>query len=74
MLIASIMLMNRALPIMQLKPLPNAPQMKATETFQPAHLLANLKFLEADRAFGVVDAVFFGGFIWEHACPPDGGW
>ena len=42
--------------------------MKATETFQSAHILIDLEFFETDCAFGVVDTVFFCGFVGEDTC------
>jgi hypothetical protein len=70
--ISTIMLMNRALSMMKLKPLPNTMKMKAAQTFQTAHIDPDFVFFEADGAFGVVDTVFFRRSVREYACSPHG--
>jgi hypothetical protein len=41
--------------------------MEPAETLKSPHLNSNLKFFEADRAFGIIDTVLFRGCIWEDA-------
>lgn len=62
------MLVHGTPPRMIHKPIPNTVPMKATETLQPRHLRANLEFLKANRAFGIIDAVFLGRAVDEHPC------
>jgi hypothetical protein len=47
------------------EPLPDAMQMKTTETFQTTHILTNLKLFQANRAFSIVNAIFLCGFVRE---------
>lgn len=49
------------------EPFSDAVQMKTTETLETAHLLTNLEFFQADSALGIVYAIFFSGFVREHA-------
>jgi hypothetical protein len=66
-LITAIVLMHRALPVMDFEPLPDAAEVEPTKALQAAHFLPHFEFFQADGAFSVVDAVLLGCLVRENA-------
>ena len=62
------MLMNRTLARMRAEPAHDTIEMEAAKALQSSHLDADLEFLEADSALGVIDAVLLCGRVPEDAC------
>lgn len=66
------MLVNRTASRVVNEPFLNAMPVETTQALQACHRVANLKFLEADGAFGIVDAILFSGLVGKHPGPT--GW